>query len=199
MVNNGSQGTNPDGPYLLGSRPSVDVQDDYNDDVYDPHENLYYKEISDWMDMYIGDSYARKSIVIQSCYSGAAIEPLSVDGDGNERERLIIMTAASEDETSWTTVGSDGETSAFSWEGRVLKIDGNTEDIVDIVSFKGILQNMGDFSSPHPLYTSYLYGYNAAENNSIIYLYDEGEETYEVMYSSTPQIYGSEIAEVTYL
>lgn len=164
----------------------------------DPHEYLYYEEISDWMDAYIGDSYARKSIVIQSCYSGAAIEPLSVDGDGNERERLIIMTSSDEDELSYTTVGS-AETSAFSWEGRVLKIDGDTEEIVDIVSSTGFLKNLGDISSPYSFKKSYLNGCDAAENNGVIYLDDEGDEIYRVMYSSTPQIYGSEIAEVTYL
>ena len=205
--------------HLEVSRPHDEVKSDY-DDFYDDFDGGYYydygwdgknylrkeydpiggkmsyTEVSEMFDEHIGSRYSRMSIVVQSCFSGTAIEPLSKDTDGNERDQLIIITAASEDEKSSTTWGSGEETTGFLWEGvEVRKTDGEYEVVWEEDGFIPGLKTIvyeDDLKEGTSLQDAFEDGKDAARENG---RKDDDE------YSSTAQIHENPegLAEYTYL
>jgi hypothetical protein len=103
--------------------------------------------------------YARLAAVIQTSYSGAALQDL-------RGEYRILISAANGGEPSHTKLFTPGTSPthwAFIYEGR------HRWGIWDDVTIPGFIRNMGDINNPQSLRNAYDAGYNAATSN-----WDEG-------------------------
>ncbi len=122
--------------------------------------------------------YAVMSIIIQSCDSGSFIPNL-------EGDYRIVITAAKWNEEAYTEANfwSRNDHWAFLYQGAEVSYIGTATD------YPGVILSLGSIKSPNSLYNAFSKGLLAAEKNKLFNKY----------YSSTPQIYNSNLAQVIYL
>jgi len=170
----GGHNSDNEGYLILPRQDDSEVMSDFSNNEYNPSENFYYHELSTSIEEYIGDRYGRMATVIQACYSGTAIEPLSNYGESEDR---VIITSSDYDELSFST-WQDITSGAFLWMGR----DENDN------TYEGFIQGLGDIHNSKSLNESYAQGELAATENYIPY--DEEQN---------PKIYNEKLAKVTYI
>ncbi len=142
------------------------------------YELLEYSKLNEFLQ---NISYNRMAMMIWACYSGTAIPQL-------EGENRIVMTSSEAGEPSYTTVGSDGKSSAFLYEGRHYYTPWNYH------SYDGLVKRLGSINEPHHLWRAWYAGYWACRNN---YSSLFGIINYDGR--STPQISDEYLALFTYI
>ena len=81
----------------IGSNITDDVGVFLYSDYYDSGGNdyIYFVDLGQWLDDYIGNTWARSLFVFASCYSGHAIPEIH---ESSTKERAIVISATREDE-----------------------------------------------------------------------------------------------------
>ncbi|MDI6916895.1 MAG: hypothetical protein QMC80_03770, partial [Thermoplasmatales archaeon] len=138
-----------------------------------------FSDNADESEKYISH-YARAVFVLQSCYSGYGIQPLS-------GENRIVISASKDSEQTHTELDTYGHW-AFIYEGRHAYVGGSTE-------YPGFIKSLDSMDYlPESVGYAFDKGYDAARMNYSDYF------GYIVTDSrSTPQIDKKDLADDTYL